>query len=212
VSAAFGDARRDVVEVIFGLEPDVEVQPVLGRPLEGRLGAQLEEGPSSDGWRRDRGATLTTSVQPVSQDQNSASLSGSAESSGSAATGPAPAYSARSSMTQKGCPRVGEHHPWRVSLTDVEPMCAQPEHPIDLFGLAGPAREVQMQPKWVDRRLGDALEAQVQHGPPSIVSRVSKPAGSSVSRSPPTTASQNRPSRCGSTASKTRFSRYMHPP
>ena len=103
-AAALGDARRDVVGIVSGLEPDVEVQPVLGRPLGGWLRAQLEEGTRSDGWRRDRGATPAASVQPVSQDQNSASLSGSAESSGSAAMGPVSAYAARSSMTQQGLP------------------------------------------------------------------------------------------------------------
>src|SRR6476659_9991516 len=42
--AALGDAFRDVVGVISSLKPDVEVQPVLGRPLGGRLRAQLKEG------------------------------------------------------------------------------------------------------------------------------------------------------------------------
>ena len=41
--------------------------------------------------------------------------------------------------------------------------CAQPEQPIDLLGLAGPAQEVQMEPRRLGRRLGDALEAQVEH-------------------------------------------------
>ncbi len=84
-ATALGDACRDAVGIISSLKPDVEVQPVLGRPLAGWLRAQLKEGPSSDESRRDRGATPAASVQPVSQDQNSASLSGSAESSGSAA-------------------------------------------------------------------------------------------------------------------------------
>ncbi len=42
-AAALGDARRDDVGVVSDLEPDVEVQPVLRRPLGGRLGAQLQE-------------------------------------------------------------------------------------------------------------------------------------------------------------------------
>ena len=44
VAAALGDGCRDVVRVLPGLEPDVEVQPVLPLALRGRLRAQLEEG------------------------------------------------------------------------------------------------------------------------------------------------------------------------
>ena len=59
--------------------------------------------------------------------------------------------------------RVGEHHPGHIALTDVEVSCAQPEQPLDLLGLAGPAQEVQVEPRRLGRRLGDALEAQVEH-------------------------------------------------
>ena len=67
-------------------------------------------------------------------------------------------------MTRQGLPsRVGEGHPWHVALADVEVACPQPEEPIDYLGLAGPAGEVQMEPRRVRWRLGDALEAQVEH-------------------------------------------------
>ena len=73
-------------------------------PLADDSGVSSSSGPRSDGCRSERGATPATSVQPVSHDQNSASRSGSALSSGSAAIGPVPAYAARSSMTQNGLP------------------------------------------------------------------------------------------------------------
>ena len=43
-AAALGDVRRDVVGVVSGLEPDVEVKPVLGRAFGGWFRTQLEEG------------------------------------------------------------------------------------------------------------------------------------------------------------------------
>ena len=140
--------RRDGVGVVAGLEPDVEVQPVLGRPLGGRLGAQLEEGTAQRRVAQGPGATPTTSVQPVSQDQNSASRSGSAESSGSAAIGPGVGVLRSILHDAAGIAlRVGEHHPGHIALTDVEVSCAQAEQPLDLLGLAGPAAEVQVEPR-----------------------------------------------------------------
>jgi hypothetical protein len=95
-AAALGDARSDAVGIIASLEPDVEMQPVLGRFLRRSPGRSSSRGASRDGGRRDRGATPATSVQPVSHDQNAASLSQSAGSSGRAAIGPVSAYTARS--------------------------------------------------------------------------------------------------------------------
>jgi len=41
---------------------------------------------------------------------------------------------------------------------------AQPEQPLDFLGLAGPAQEVQVEcRRRLEWRLGDALEAQVEH-------------------------------------------------
>jgi hypothetical protein len=50
-------------------------------------------------------------------------------------------------------------------LTDVEMSGTQPEQPLDLLRLARPTREVQVQSRRLGCRLGDALEAQVQHRP-----------------------------------------------
>jgi len=43
-ATALGDARRDTAGIVSGLEPDVEVQPVLGRALADQLRAQLKDG------------------------------------------------------------------------------------------------------------------------------------------------------------------------
>ena len=59
--------------------------------------------------------------------------------------------------------RVGEHHPGHIALTDVEVSYARPERPLDFLGLAGPAQEVQVESRRLEWRLGDALEAQVEH-------------------------------------------------
>jgi hypothetical protein len=40
---------------------------------------------------------------------------------------------------------------------------AQVEQPLDLLALPRAAHEVQVEPRRVGRRLGDALEAQVEH-------------------------------------------------
>jgi len=126
-------------------------------------GHSSRRGPSSDGWRSDRGATPTASIQPVSQDQNSASLSGLAESSGA----PRGVRCRRSRSILHDAAgialRVGEHHPGHIALTDVEVSCTQPEQPLDFLGLAGPAQEVQVESRRLEWRLGDALEAQVEH-------------------------------------------------
>src|SRR6476620_7847429 len=46
-AAPLGDAGLDPVGVVAGLEPNVEVDPVLRVRLDGLLGAQLEQRPPS---------------------------------------------------------------------------------------------------------------------------------------------------------------------
>ena len=104
-AAALDDGGLDVVGVLAGLEPDVEVQPVLGRALGSRLGAQLEEGtpqrrvPQGPGRdRRPRRSSRSARTRTPRPGPGRRSRAGAPRS------GPVSAYAARSSMTQQGFP------------------------------------------------------------------------------------------------------------
>ena len=106
---------------------------------------------------------------------------------------------------------VAEHHPRHVALADVDVAGAEPEQPLDHLGLTVVAVQVEVEPLRLGRRLRDLLEAQVEHraavdGEPGLEHvRLVGELLAAERRLPE--AAQT----CGSTASKTRFSRYMPP-
>ena len=66
-------------------------------------------------------------------------------------------------MTQNGFPSGSASTTHGTSpLADVEVACPEPERPLDDLGLPLAAGEVEVQPGVGRRRLGDALEAQVE--------------------------------------------------
>ena len=140
-------------------------------------GSSSRSGPRPDGCRSDGWCTrgcVTGDPDPsgsASSRRRHPARGGGVQ--GRATIGPASAYAARSSITQHGCPRVGEDHPRTFALTDVETACTQPEQAVDLPrpgesrppGPGGAATAVGASPTcWKHRS---------STGPPSTVSRVS---------------------------------------
>ncbi len=136
------DPRHDGVLVVAGLEPDVEVQPVLGSGrLRGGLGAQLEQHAAARGVAQGGGHGAETACQPDSSAQNAASRAGSALSSGSAAIGPdVDVLRTLLHDAERVALGVGQHHPGHVALADVEVPRAEVEGALHHLGLPGARR------------------------------------------------------------------------
>src|SRR5664279_4649740 len=120
-AAALGDSCRDVVGIISSLKSDVEVQPVLGRPLGGWLRAQLKEGTKQRRVAQGPGRDADR-VGPAGQPGPELRIPvrlGRVERERREGSG----VGVRRSILHDAAGialRVGKHHPGHIALTDVE--------------------------------------------------------------------------------------------
>ena len=151
-SAVLDDVGLDQVGVVPGLEPEVEVQPVLGRALRGPLGEELEEGAEARRvpQRPGRGAGhLGPAGEPRPELGVPVGVGGVERQRRDRAA----AVVRRPLLhhAQGIALGVGEHHPRHVALAEVEVSGAQPEQALDLLGLTSAPCEVQVEPWWSTR-------------------------------------------------------------
>ena len=160
-----------------------------------------------------RASPTTPAASPDSSAQNAASRAGSALSSGSAAIGPrVGVLGAVLHDAERVALGVGEHHPRHVALADVEVPCPELEGPLAPPRPGAPRRRGRGAAGG-SGATGSGPAGSTGRAPArrATVSRVSKRVGLVGERRARRRAAPPRsgPTRGGSCASMTRFSRYM---